>query len=182
MATETALSETPGQSPVIEGSPAAPPARRRGRPRGPGRPRKRTKITPAVETAVAAMGAAGASVRNIASVMDMAPASIQSIMHRPSTQELIQTVRLAVKQYAMNGVERAQSKAWKWVDELVETKDAKGFDYVVRGLLNQEKIAASVCGEASRVDARVAHEVSLAPGDMAEIVVSLLKTPTPRPV
>ena len=149
------------------------------------RPRRTTKgqrrfganrpVAAAVENKVAVMTAAGIGAIPMAKALGMGHNTVYQIQARPQIQALIEEMRLRLRDLVMQKQEQITSQAYEWLGSVVDAKkDAKSFDALTRGLGNMERTAASVSGEARKVEATITHEEN-APAEAKALVLALLK-------
>mgnify|MGYP001568526590 CR=1 FL=1 len=120
-------------------------SRRRGK-------RKPLRVTPAVVDQVATLAAGGVSTRKTAEVLRLSPTTITQVKNREEVRDLITKLRETIRGVALEAISRGQEQAWSWLNEIVEAKDPRAFDYVTRGLSALEKVASSASGEARRIE------------------------------
>ena len=133
-------------------------------------------VAAAVENKVAVMTAAGIGGIPIAAALGIGHNTVHKIQARPQVQALIEEMRLRLRDLVMQRQEKITSQAYEWLGAVVaDKKDAKSFDALTRGLGNMERTAASVSGEARKVEATMIHEGD-APAEAKALVLALLKS------
>ena len=93
------------------------------------------------------MAAGGVSTRTTAEVLRLSPTTITQVKKREEVRDLITKLRETIRGVALEAISRGQEQAWSWLNEIVEAKDPRAFDYVTRGLSALEKVASSASGD-----------------------------------
>ena len=133
-------------------------------------------VAAAVENKVAVMTAAGLGAFPIARALKIGHNTVYNIQARPQVQAQIEEMRLRLRDLVMQRQEKITEKAYEWLGSVVEAKkDAKSFDALTRGLGNMERTAASVSGEARKIEATV-EQIGDAPSEAKALVLALLKS------
>ena len=171
----TAASTTTRIDPSKAPSEALPPKSRRFLVRK-RKQKNHTKVTTAVETSTAAMVAAGVPRRRIAKALDVSTTTVQNIVGKPETQELITEIRDQIKRVALVAAQKVSREAWDWVEEVARAKrDPRDFDSLMRGLMAMEKLSSSASGEARRIEGTVAVDHGEISREIRELVEALRK-------
>jgi hypothetical protein len=122
-------------------------------PRTPPKPRMAgTKIPPVQVHQVAALRAEGLAMTKIGKALDLSFETVRNTLSLPETQLEITKRRQLLKGLTMDRLPGVSRKAWDMTEHVLDSKDAKGFDAMARGLASLEKVAASVTGEARQVE------------------------------
>ena len=128
-----------------------------------------------VESKVAVMTAAGIGAIPMGKALGIGHNTIYTIQARPQVQAQIEEVRLRLRDIVMQQQETITTKAYEWLGSVVDKKDdPKAFDALTRGLGNMERTAASVSGEARKIEATV-EQIGDAPSEAKALVLALLK-------
>jgi hypothetical protein len=98
------------------------------------------------------MRANGAYIRSIANALGKNTQQVSDALKLPETQFEIAKRRELSKQIALAALPAVSSEGWILAHESALGKDAKSFDAATRGLLNLEKVGASVSGENNRME------------------------------
>ena len=136
--------------------------------------RRPTRITPAVVDRVATLTAGGVSTRRTAAALNLSPETVTKIKSRDEVRDLITKLRETIRETALQAISRGQRKTWDWLDDVVETRDPKAFDYVTRGLAALEKVASSASGEARRLEGIIAAYPAGSQAEARELVHRML--------
>lgn len=136
--------------------------------------RRPTRITPAVVDRVATLTAGGVSTRRTAAALNLSPETVTKIKSRDEVRDLITKLRETIRETALSAIHRGQRKTWDWLDDVVETRDPKAFDYVTRGLAALEKVASSASGEARRLEGIIAAYPAGSQAEARELVHRML--------
>lgn len=103
-------------------------------------------------TKVATMAAQGIRPGVIADALAVGDSRIKTILKMPETQTQILEFSDLLKQRTVGHIYDANDPAWEFAKDAIRQRDAKAYDAVMRGLASQERIRASVTGEANRRD------------------------------
>ena len=163
----------PSSSIVSDTSSEGPKPKRKGKKPGwrTGKKWYRTNITPVVEQEIAALGAMGVSTRVASRALKLSQSAVTRVLHQPNVQELIGRYREVLRSDSLEKAVGVNAKAWTLADEVLDAKDTRGFDAVMRGLYATEKIASSASGEARRIEGTL----QIAHADLTEEAKELLK-------
>lgn len=93
------------------------------------------------------MAVAGITQSMIAHRLRLSVATVSEILSTPHVQEFMLQCREAIRTITLAGIAQTQGKALEWLEQTVDTKDARSFDSVSRGVFSLEKTAASASGE-----------------------------------
>lgn len=155
---------TPSSRPRTSGEPST---RRRAK-------KAPTKVTPAVEISIAAMGAAGVSRRQTARALKISPDTVQEVMHRPTTQGLITEMRDVIKRVALEGIKGLSQNAWAWATQIArDQRDPRAFDAVARSLLSMEKLSSSASGESRKIEGTFTHDLADPSEELSQLIQAL---------
>jgi predicted transcriptional regulator len=108
------------------------------------------------EMLVGQMKSLGVGNHKIADMLRISRSSVNTILARPQVQEFISQTREAIRHVTLAQVQQAQEGVGDWLKEVIQSKDAKSFDSVARGVLALEKTSASASGENRPVGTQIA--------------------------
>lgn len=118
--------------------------------------RRKTIVTPALETQIASMVAVGGvSQTQAARATGVAVTTVQSILKKPEVQRTIAEMREATREISLSKAVAVAESSWDWLAEVVKSRDSRAFDQITRGLAALERTSSSASGEARRLDAVV---------------------------
>lgn len=135
-----------------------PPKHAGGRPRKSARPPR--QVTPARIDRIVALKLDGASRKEIAETLQLAPSSIHTTMARPDFQVRMDAMRETIRQATTERVLQTHDKTWAVFETSLDSGNTKDADNMARVLLNLEKIAGSTSGETRRIEHTGTIEVS----------------------
>ena len=109
------------------------------------------------------MAAVGVPQNKIAQALDVSKRVVETLAQKPDNNALIYDIRDKLKLTKMQKALYLEEKLWNLADDLIEAKDAKGVDGVMRAIHASEKIQAGVSGEVQKVEhSGLAQSVDLA--------------------
>ena len=87
-----------------------------------------------------------------AKLLDVSTSTVKRVELLPDVQERIAHLREVWKSVAHDKLTGMADKAWKMADDLVDQRDASGFNKTIWGLNAMEKISSSLTGEGQKVE------------------------------
>lgn len=167
------VSASDGTAPVTPNTPSAKPKKKHNRSKGAPRDAIARRDGPALEQTVAMLAAHRVPLKKIGRVMQRDWKTVRAILGKSETQRMIEDYRQFLKGHAMSEALKIQRDGFKWVKEALESREAKEFDLVTRGMSNLERIYASAAGEGQKA-VQVA-QVNVAGESPASELKALLK-------
>lgn len=127
-------------------------------------------VTTAEVSDILTLKAQGLSDRSVGRAVGINSGTVGDIARRPENQAEILARRAWLKSRTAQRLEALIDPAWDMAHEAALQKDAKGFDFAMRGLHAQEKISASISGENQRVSVEHSGKVDV---DREPVIVQL---------
>ena len=101
---------------------------------------------------IAAYRAEGMTYTGISNLTGLSMNQVDRIVRQPATQERILELRRIWESVAHEKLTDMSDKTMALVEETIDAKDPKGFDQVMRGVANMERVSASVAGVGRKVE------------------------------